>query len=147
MTEPVWSYRNSFLKDFDLENKSVIDFGCGDKSICNYITFKNYIGIDLMPPADYIIDFNKDFTIPVKADTGLVLGVLEYLDSPYNFISAIKDSCNNFIFMILDVNKTKTHHGWKQVYNSLTLSTLLQSHFNNIETHKINKYVLAVCTK
>jgi len=46
LIEPTWSSRNLILKEYNIENKEVIDFGCGDKSILNYLNFKSYIGFD-----------------------------------------------------------------------------------------------------
>lgn len=141
--EPKWSSRNVIFKDYDIENKSILDFGCGDKSICNYLNFSTYIGYDTNPRADYQIDFNKDFKINEKGDVGLVLGVLEYLDDPDTFIETIKSSCNRFIIMILAVKAPKIDQGWKRVYNEDTFNIFLNAHFETYILKKVNKYIIA----
>lgn len=145
MTEPRWASRNIILKDYDIENKTVLDFGCGDKSICNYLSFKNYVGYDLNPLADYQIDFNKKFTIKHTAEVGLVLGVLEYLDDPNKFLKTIQPTCKRFIFMVLAIKGPKIRHGWKRVYNQDSFDQLLSNYFQNYKTSKINKYIIADC--
>ena len=147
MTEPRWASRNIILKDYNIENKTVLDFGCGDKSVCNYLSFKDYVGYDLNPLADYQIDFNEEFTIKHTAEVGLILGVLEYLDDPDKFLKTIQPTCSRFIFMALAIKAPKTSRGWKQVYNENTLFTLLNKHFSTVKIAKINKYILADCYK
>ena len=127
MSEPPWAARNIIFKDYDIENKSIIDFGCGDKSICNYLNFSNYVGYDLNPKADYNIDFNSNFTITHTADIGLVLGVLEYLDDPnafiendyfkFEFFNASKN--NDEIFMISGFNKHPSIFSPNQFYSKI----------------------------
>jgi hypothetical protein len=144
---PVWTERNTFLIDYELQNKSVIDFGCGDKSVCNYINFKSYVGYDINPLADYKVDFNKKFTIKHTAEVGLVLGVLEYLDEPEQFLQTIQPTCDRFVIMALNTKAPKISRGWKQVYNENTLFILLNKHFSTVKIAKINKYILANCYK
>ncbi len=146
MSEPPWAARNIIFKDYDIENKSIIDFGCGDKSICNYLNFSNYVGYDLNPKADYNIDFNSNFTITHTADIGLVLGVLEYLDDPNAFIEKIKSTCDRFIIMTLAIKAPKYHHGWKRCYNDETFNEILTTHFNNINRTTVNRYLIADVT-
>ena len=147
MTEPRWASRNIILKDYNIENKTVLDFGCGDKSVCNYLSFKNYVGYDINPLADYQIDFNEEFTIKHTAEVGLVLGVLEYLDDPNKFLKIIQPSCDRFIFMALEIKAAKVSQGWQRVYTKDSLTTLLSQHFSTIKIAKINKYILADCYK
>ena len=143
--EPKWASRNIIFKDYNIENKSILDFGCGDKSICNYLTFNNYIGYDLNPKADYNIDFNSDFNIEHTGDVGLVLGVLEYLDDPHTFIEKIKPSCDRFIIMVLSIKAPKVSHGWQRVYNQDKLIQLIKPNFSKYSIQRFNKYLIADC--
>lgn len=148
MNKPSWVERNRLLLQFDLENKSVIDFGCGDKSILDYIKFKNYLGLDKVDTADVIVDFNKD-AIPVNGtfDVGLVLGVLEYVDDDEHFITSITKYSDYFIILVLTQVKMKTWHGWKRVYSEDSFKSFLHKHFSNVKLHKHNKYIIAEARK
>ena len=148
MTEPVWSERNRFLKDYQIDNLNVLDFGCGDKSICNYFDFKSYVGFDREATSDIQLNFNDvTFEIHETGDLGLVLGVLEYLDDPNNFLNRIKHSCNRFIIMVLAIKGPKVHHGWQRVYNKESFNTILSKHFSNYNIKEFNKYLVADCYK
>lgn len=143
MTKPIWIERNLFLKEYDLDNKKVIDFGCGDKSICNYFKFKEYIGIDKKENADIQIDFNQNINLNLNSEIGLILGVLEYLKDPNMFLSNIKNNCETFIILVLAIKAPKLHHGWLRVYNEDNFTKLLSNHFNEIELKKYGKYLIA----
>ena len=43
MIEPTWAKRNVLLDQFELADCSVVDFGCGDQSVLNYQTFREYV--------------------------------------------------------------------------------------------------------
>lgn len=143
MIQPAWSERNLIFKDYDIENKNIIDFGCGDKSILNYLNFKSYIGYDISSHADFHVDFNKEFKIDNSADIGLILGVLEYLDSPDIFLKTIKETCDRFIIMILERDNPKTWHGWKQAFNENSFNALISSNFENFEIKRVSRYLIA----
>lgn len=147
MTKPVWSERNHHLKDYHIDNLNVLDFGCGDKSICNYFDFNSYIGFDKNNLADVNVDFNKEFNITEYGDVGLILGVLEYLDNPNVFIEKIKSTCDRFLIMVLAIKGPKVHHGWKRVYNQDSFDRLLSNHFRSYKISKFNKYLVADCYK
>jgi len=139
-----WENRNKFLENFNISGKTVIDFGCGDQNVKKYFEFKNYIGID-KENADVNIDFDKQFIIPTTAELGLVLGVLEYLENPDAFLQKVKNTCDRFIIMVLDVKAPKHHYGWKRVYNENTLLSLLSKHFNDVNLQRHEKYIVADC--
>lgn len=146
MTEPSWSPRNVIFKDFDIENKKILDFGCGDKSILNYLNFDSYVGFDKNPLADYQIDFDKKFEITMQGDVGLVLGVLEYLESPNIFLETIVPSCKRFIIMVLAIKGPKYNKGWKRVYNEENFNKLIETYFSNYTISRHGKYLIADCT-
>ncbi len=139
-----WEDRNKFLENFNISGKTVIDFGCGDQNIKKYFQFKNYLGID-KENADVNIDFDKQFIIPTTAELGLVLGVLEYLENPDFFLQKVKNTCDRFIIMVLDVKAPKHHHGWKRVYNENDLLALLTKYFYDINLQRHGKYIVADC--
>ena len=139
-----WEDRNKFLENFNVSGKTVIGFGCGDQNIRKYFQFKNYLGID-KENADVNIDFDKQFIIPTTAELGLVLGVLEYLENPDFFLQKVKNTCDRFIIMVLDVKAPKHHHGWKRVYNENDLLALLTKYFYDINLQRHGKYIVADC--
>ena len=139
----IWIHRNSLLKKYNIEVKSVIDFGCGDKSVCDDLNFTSYIGIDKNNIADYYIDFDKEFQITFKGQVGLVLGVLEYLNNPIDFIKRIKNSCERLIILVLAVKAPKYKDGWKRVYNYDSFYKLLETNFTNFTINTHGKYLIA----
>lgn len=144
MPNPIWAYRNKFLLKYNLENSSIIDFGCGDKSILSYIKFKDYFGLDKVPPADMIVDFNKcDFQVKKRYDVGLILGVLEYLDNPTEFLRYVKIFADSFIILILPKEIPKKE--WAQSFTEKTFTDLLQNVFVNIDIISVEKYLIAKC--
>lgn len=145
ITEPVWASRNKLLDQFNLLDCSVVDFGCGDKSVLNYQTFKEYIGLDIAPTADIQINFDKDnIELDKKYDVGLVLGVLEYLDSPAAFVKSIQPFADRFIIMILERDVVKA--GWRNAFTQESLDQLLAPIWKNRTYSKHNTYVIAECT-
>ena len=78
MIEPTWAKRNVLLDQFELADCSVVDFGCGVRSVLNYQTFREYVGLDRADTADIQIDFDTDtITLDKRYNVGLVLGVIE----------------------------------------------------------------------
>jgi SAM-dependent methyltransferase len=87
-----------WLKDVDLTNKDVIDWGCGTKPIKNYLSgAKSYFGIDILPHvgADLVADIcnlelGYDLVINNKIfDVAFCLEVLEHTKSVENTLSNI----------------------------------------------------------
>lgn len=148
MNKPSWVERNKLLLQFNLEDKSAIDFGCGDKSILDYVKFKTYIGLDKVETADIVIDLDRD-QIPLtdKYDVGLVLGVLEYVQDDQKFLQSITTFSDYFIILVLTNTKMKTWHGWRRAYTEDSFLTILNKHFSSVQLHKYNKYIIAEARK
>lgn len=145
MTEPVWAKRNILLNQFNLTECSVVDFGCGDKSVLKYQTFREYLGLDIAPTADIQINFDTE---PVKLDNhydvALVLGVLEYLKDPAEFVNSIKNYADRFIIMVLERDTVKV--GWKNAFTYKSLNELVTPIWNNCQLTRTGKYVIAHCS-
>ena len=145
MNEPTWAKRNVLLDQFELEDCSVVDFGCGDKSVLNYQTFREYIGLDRAATADIQIDFDIDtITLDKHYDVGLVLGVLEYIKDPTAFVRAIRPFADRFIIMVLarDVPKPE----WKHAFTQESISTLLSRQWSNCKYINAGGYIIADCS-
>jgi hypothetical protein len=148
MTEPTWAGRNTLLDKFDLKNCSVVDFGCGDKSVLNYQTFKEYIGLDKNLLADIHIDFDTEKVVLDKTyDVGLILGVLEYLEDPTNFVKSVKPYAKKFIIIVLANRKLKIHHGWKTAFTTESFDIFLKETFDDYNIFTSNNYIIAECLK
>jgi hypothetical protein len=139
-----WSHRDKFVVPFLQTNSSVIDYGCGHKDILNYYTPKNYIGLDLNPDADVIVDLNKYIPKYSGYDYALVLGVLEYLDKPFEFLNLVKNTAKTFI--ILNFLREQKKPEWQQTF---TLEQVMQEYnniFDSVLNYKvINKYDIFLC--
>jgi hypothetical protein len=145
MTEPIWATRNVFLDQFELADCSVVDFGCGDKSILKYQTFREYIGLDQVPTADIQINFDTDaITLAKHYDVGLVLGVLEYLKDPAEFVRSMKPFADRFIIMILAKDVAKPE--WRQAFTQESFAILLDGQWSDCKYITAGIYVIADCS-
>jgi len=130
MTEPIWAWRNKLLDQFDLASCSVVDFGCGDRSVLNYQSFREYTGLDCTATADIQIDFDIDTVALNKHyDVGLVLGVLEYLKDPAEFVRSIKPFADRFIILILSRSVPKSE--WRQSFTQESFAALLDGQWSD----------------
>jgi hypothetical protein len=145
MIEPTWAKRNMLLDQFELEDCSVVDFGCGDRSVLNYQTFREYIGLDRADTADIQIDFDTDtITLDKHYDAGLVLGVLEYIKDPAAFVLAITPFADRFIIMVLARSVPKPE--WRQSFTQESIATLLSTQWSNCKYIKASGYIIADCS-
>lgn len=140
-----WSDRDRFITPFIVPDSTIIDYGCGHKDILNYYTPTDYIGLDLNPDADVIVDLNEYEPIHTDYDYALVLGVLEYLEDPFTFLNKVKNTANTFI--ILNYLRSKKKNIWKQTFTLDRVTTEYNKIFNNVLNYKVkNKYDIFICT-
>lgn len=140
-----WSNRWRFVKDYIPNNVSIVDFGCGNKEVLDYITPTDYVGVDCNEPADVIANLNQKIILDKKFDTALLLGVLEYVDDPDYTLSNIVEYSDNFIVLSLIANKKKRE--WKQLFSDLRIDLILRKYFNTVDHHRHGRYLLSVCNK
>lgn len=144
MTEPRWASRNRLLDQYNLKDSTVVDFGCGDKSILNYQSFRDYVGLDRAPTADIQIDFDSDTIVLDKHyDVGLVLGVLEYVKDPKSFVRKIAPFADRYIIMTLAKNHPKPE--WRQSFTYKTFDTLLAGVWTYRNYTRAGSYIIAEC--
>lgn len=81
-----WNQRNAEFAKFVPENSSVLDIGCGDQNLKEYLDRScTYFGIDTVDIHQTpIVDFNKGIlpTLDRRYDIAVLSGVLEYLFEP-----------------------------------------------------------------
>jgi hypothetical protein len=141
-SRPKWTNRNLAIKEFIKENLTIADFGCGDK--LNYINPKEYIGLDNNNYADIKIDFNKErISLNKKYDYGLILGVLEYLNSPYKLIEESKLYVDTLLILIYPKKNKKLV--WKQSLSIQDTLLFLKSLYSNVTEHTLGPYTLFEC--
>ena len=96
----IWHERSRKIQVHIPSNHSVLEFGAG-KGLLKAISENSiYLATDLIlrPGIDLIIDLNKPFHLEHKYDTSVLLGVLEYLDSPFNSLERVsKYTSHNII--------------------------------------------------
>jgi hypothetical protein len=147
LSEPIWEERNNFLVSFNITDKNILDLGCGDKSIVNYIHPKKYLGLDKSQFADIQIDFDKQsIEINEKFDVALILGVLEYLETPEKLLTDYNNNADRFIILILE-RKIKPWHGWKNAFTEDSVQKLAGKFFTTIKPHRYKNYVILDCNK
>ena len=141
---PAWTERNTWIKQFIPQLASIIDWGCGNKDILRYITPRKYLGIDQTEFADINADFNLGIPkINDHYEVGLVLGVLEYLDDPKEFLELIKPTADTFIILVLS-NKRKKEE-WTNCFSSDDFTNLILPLWEKVSFERNGNYILAIC--
>lgn len=138
-----WSDRFEFVKNYISNDQTIIDFGCGNREILDFINPKEYFGIDLVDTADLIADLNQTIIIDRHYDLGLVLGVLEYLNDPEFTFTNIRSSADTFLVLTLPVKKKSN---WQRTYATEDINSLLNKFFKDITTVRHGRYVLSLCS-
>jgi len=139
-----WSGRWEFVKDYLEDGVSIVDFGCGNKEVLDYVKPSNYLGVDQLVTADLIADLNYPLGLSGHYDVALLLGVLEYVTNPDVTLSYISHYANKFIVLSLAVKKKDE---WAQAFTNQSVDQLLRKHFENVEHYQHGRYILSVCKK
>lgn len=138
-----WSDRFEFVKNYISNGLAIIDFGCGNREILDFVQPSEYFGIDLVETADLIANLNCQIEISKHYDLGLLLGVLEYLDDPEFTLKNIYQSADKFIILTLPVKKKSN---WQRTYANESIDSLLGKFFKNVVTVRHGRYLISVCT-
>jgi len=95
-----WTLRNKEISTFLLPNKKILDMGCGGKDFLKYYQPSIYLGVDVIPGADLIIDLDTDFENKIQNDWDYVInsGILEYLENIESYLKKIKHLGKTFVF-------------------------------------------------
>jgi len=96
-TNSNWTKRTILVSQLMIENKDILDLGCGKKEILKYYKSKSYIGVDIREDADLIINLKDNFIIPGTYDYVLCCGILEYIDDIELFFKKIMFLGKEFI--------------------------------------------------
>jgi hypothetical protein len=139
-----WSNRWDFVKHHIPDNVSVVDFGCGNREVLDYISPSNYVGVDQCESADIVADLNQPLLIDKKFDIALLLGVLEYMQNPEFTLGNIAGSADCFVVLTLPVKKKSE---WACAFTEHTIDQLLNKFFGNVQHHRHGRYILSVCRK
>jgi hypothetical protein len=96
---PYWTARNKLISTEFLEpNKTVIDFGCGERDLLKYYSSSKYLGIDVIDSADIILNLNSRYTLDPGWDYAVNSGILEFLDNFENHFLNLKGLATEYIF-------------------------------------------------
>lgn len=137
-----WGDRLEFLKDYLPSNRSVIDFGCGNKEVLDYFQPSKYFGIDKYDKsADLIADLDYELNIEEHFDIGLVLGVLEYLENPDITLKNIKKFADKFYILVSTAPKKDQ---WKNSFTKESINEILKNHFESVNIVEYHRYVLCI---
>jgi hypothetical protein len=139
-----WSNRWAFVKDYIPNNTSIVDFGCGNKELLDYLTPTRYLGVDRLPNADLVADLDEPFFLNDKFDVALLLGVLEYVNDPEYTLTNIVPTANCFIVLSLAV---KQKFNWRRAFTEHSITQLLARYFQKVDNYQHGRYILSVCKK
>jgi len=139
-----WSDRWGFVKTYIPNNVSVVDFGCGNQEVLDYISPSSYVGIDRVDTADIVADLDQPLALDKKFDVALLLGVLEYVQDPEFTLGNIADSADCFVILSLPVKKKPE---WTRAFTEQTIDQLLNKFFGSVRHYHHGRYILSVCKK
>lgn len=131
----MWLQRYELISKLIPENCSIIEFGAAGRDILKFITPRIYYPFDIQD-----MDLNQAFPVlKEKVDLVLAVGLIEYLDDPFEFLRTISHYSNKAIithnpakdknhryykfknrFFKLEFEKLISKSGWK--YSSAGLS-------------------------
>ena len=137
-----WSSRWEFVKNYIPDDISIVDFGCGNREVLDYIKPAKYVGIDRCADADIVADLDQPLHLNEQFDLGLLLGVLEYLEDPRRTLNNIVGYAESFIVVTLAAKKKPE---WRQAFDIDSIDQLLCKFFSTVEHHKHGRYILSVC--
>ena len=145
-------------KNFNLENKKILDFGCGSNfkelksrySDCSKITLIDKLGEPFKHENTEFINFNNDLNdldqkITYKDyDFIFLLAVIEHLDKPENIIKILKKkiSDNGILFITAPGKKSKWILEFLGYKLKIINAELLKEHkryYDELEYEKLSK--------
>lgn len=139
-----WSDRWEFVKNYIPNNISVIDFGCGNQEVLDYISPLKYVGVDQLSTADVVANLDQPIDLTDKFDIALLLGVLEYVQDPEITLSNIIHFADHFVVLSLPVKKKPE---WQRAFTEETIDLLLNKFFTSVQHYRHRRYLLSVCKK
>jgi SAM-dependent methyltransferase len=98
LDNPHWTLRNKTIAETINPNKSILDLGCGSKDFLKYYQPSNYLGVDIVPSADIIMNLNNNINVEGNWDYVINSGILEYVNDPEQYIQKIKTLGKEYIF-------------------------------------------------
>lgn len=96
--------QKSIFKNIDIENKKILDFGCGLG--VNIYNLKNAVGYDISKDALYFCSLKNIKTIKHlrrKFDIIIISEVLEHTKKPYDILKNLKNKLNKNGIIILEL--------------------------------------------
>ena len=137
-----WSNRWAFVKDYIPNNVSIVDFGCGNREVLDYVKPSRYLGIDRVDTADMVADLDQPLQIKGTFDLGLLLGVLEYLNDPERTLNNVVGYAREFVIVTLAAKKKPE---WRQAFDFTSIDQLLRKFFASVTHHRHGSYIISVC--
>lgn len=139
-----WSDRWEFVKNYIPNNVSIVDFGCGNQEVLDYISPSKYVGVDQLETADLIANLDQPIDLTDKFDVALLLGVLEYVQDPELTLANIVHCADHFVVLSLPVKKKPE---WQRAFTEETIDLLLNKFFTSVQHYRHRRYLLSVCKK
>ncbi len=158
MDEYHWVLRSKRIAEIiPQKTKSILDIGCGDQKLKNYIRKKiKYQGLDYCERYEgcIVADLNRDnlSKLSIHADTYVLAGVMEYIDDLRSFIGTLKKAKYIvFSYSPLDYNNNfKCVSRFPVFSNALLISEIIEEFKKNgfrlehIETLPVDYNILCV---
>lgn len=131
--------RYTFAAEYT-KDKIVLDAACGTGYGKDIMKAKEYIGVDVSPEVECIIqDLEQGITLDIKPDVVVSFETIEHLENPDKFLQWVKDNAKQFIFSI-PVSMPSEFH--KQVYTVEEIKALIGKYFPVVEFYEQNLDVI-----
>ena len=126
-----YNFASKYTKD-----KVVLDAACGTGYGKDIMKAKEYIGVDISPDVDCIIqDLENGITLDIKPDVVVSFETIEHLKDPSKFLEWVSCNSKKFIFSI-PVNMPSEFH--KQVYSVKEIKDLISKYFSCVKFYEQN---------
>ena len=129
-----WNPRAAAAARLLADQTSVADLGCGTMLLEKYLDpTVRYLPIDIVSrdPQTIVCDFNKEVCPRTDAEAAAVLGLLEYLHFPEDFLANLADQYSVAVisYCIADAPKPllpRRSHAWVNDYTSKQLEEVFK---------------------
>lgn len=144
---PAWSERNQRIGSLISQNCKILDLGCGENDLLNYISPSKYVGIDCnSKSADIQLNFNETFFLPTDDwDYIVCSGLLEYISDIEIFFNTIKNSSKKYIFTFWKKNKNIREKNGLLGISIIEFEKLIEKNYKILNQSAWRSHVIYVC--
>lgn len=144
---PGWTERNQKIASLISQNSKILDLGCGEKDLLNYVSPSKYIGIDYQSnSADIRLNFNNSFVLPKDEwDYIVCSGLIEYISDIHLFFESIKNNSRLYVFTFWTKNESIREKNGLLGVSINEFKEILNKNYSIIEATSWKSHEIYVC--